>query len=298
MAQAKVEWMSDFFTTDVKITYGDNNTSIKYTTAQTMLFSDDVTTAYVNEGIKSLIEGRLRLASPVTLTPRLTDSATGTNSIWVKLEDLTTSSTNYSIDNTIASNLTIASDGLSPYYVYDPEVAKREAFRNRIRNQMIFIKKTRSLGGVKPDSPEGKARALLREMIGDKAFANYLRRGSITVVGKTGLRYVIYGNTIKVYAKTVDGKMRQVESICLVFKNHASLPPTDHVIMRKLMIEADEFGMRTVGNIGAMEDTDEVKTLDPSVRNIVKANNPGDAKFVTFADNLVINQPAQHIYVA
>jgi len=135
-------------------------------------------------------------------------------------------------------------------------------------------------------------------MIGDKAFANYLRRGSITVVGKTGLRYVIYGNTIKVYAKTVDGKMRQVESICLVFKNHASLPPTDHVIMRKLMIEADEFGMRTVGNIGAMEDTDEVKTLDPSVRNIVKANNPGDAKFVTFADNLVINQPAQHIYVA
>lgn len=149
----------------------------------------------------------------------------------------------------------------------NPEQVKRLEFINRIRSFGIITKNSKSLGRFDEKTPEGRARGLLREMIGPQEFYKYLRRGSLTVVGKSGLHYVIYGNTIKVFAKTLSGKMKFVESICIVFKNHEALPPTDHVIMRKMMIEADEFGLRTIGNKSRMNKLDDV---EPAARNVLE----------------------------
>lgn len=149
-----------------------------------------------------------------------------------------------------------------------PEQIKRIEFINRIKTVMVNTRTYNALGGVAENTPEGRARALLREMVGPQEFARYLRRGSLTVVGNSGLHYVIYGNTIRVFAKTITGKLKFVESICIVFKNHESLPPTDHVIMRKMMIEADEFGLRSIGNKSPQSKFDDV---EPSVKKILEA---------------------------
>jgi hypothetical protein len=173
------------------------------------------------------------------------------------------------------TNITWASYGSSDSSYYygnvvklTPEQLKRIEFINRIKTVMVNTRSYKSLGGISENTPEGRARSLLREMIGHQEFARYLRRGSLTVVGNSGLHYVIYGNTIRVFAKTITGKLKFVESICIVFKNHESLPPTDHVIMRKMMIEADEFGLRSVGNKSPQSKFDDV---EPSVRKILEA---------------------------
>jgi len=173
------------------------------------------------------------------------------------------------------TNITWASYGSSDSSYYygnvvklTPEQIKRIEFINRIKTVMVNTRSYNSLGGVQENTPEGRARALLREMVGPKEFARYLRRGSLTVVGNSGLHYVIYGNTIRVFAKTITGKLKFVESICIVFKNHEALPPTDHVIMRKMMIEADEFGLRSVGNKSPQSKFDDV---EPSVKKILEA---------------------------
>jgi len=145
---------------------------------------------------------------------------------------------------------------------------KRGEFINRIKSYGIISKPSKSLGGVSESTPEGRARALLREMVGEQEFMRYLRRGCLEVTGKSGLKYVIYGNTIHVYAKTLTGKFKKVESICLIFHNPASLPPpTDHVIMRKLMIESDEFGMRSISNRVSFGQLDDVV---PEAKNIIQ----------------------------
>lgn len=149
-----------------------------------------------------------------------------------------------------------------------PEQLKRIEFINRIKTVMVNTRTYKALGGVSENTPEGRARALLREMVGPQEFARYLRRGSLAVVGNSGLHYVIYGNTIRVFAKTITGKLKFVESICIVFKNHESLPPTDHVIMRKMMIEADEFGLRSIGNKSPQSKLDDV---EPSAKKILEA---------------------------
>lgn len=97
---------------------------------------------------------------------------------------------------------------------------------------------------------EQRARGLLREMIGDEEFRQYLRRGFIVVKGKSGMRYVVRGgySTIACYTQDPDGKYRVKERLCLQFDHE--MAHTDGVIMRKLYIENDEFYLRKISGGG------------------------------------------------
>lgn len=99
--------------------------------------------------------------------------------------------------------------------------------------------------------PELKARRLLRDMIGDEEFAKYLRRGFLMVKGRSGTLYRINGEHqkgITSYVKNIQGKYEQFKHYCLVFKD-GNLPPTDGVIMRKVLLETDEFATLKKANV-------------------------------------------------
>jgi len=199
-------------------------------------------------------------------------------SIRYRIDTFTDAVTGYSNFNTASPSIYIDGDSImwdttDPSYLYGsvkiatPEEVKRQEFINRIRSLGIVTRTSKALPRFNENTPEGRARGLLREMIGNDAFARYLRRGSVTVVGPSGLHYVIYGSTIRVFAKTITGKMKFVESICIVFKGHEALPPTDHVIMRLLMAQADEFGLRSIGNKCPQGKFDDV---EPTVRKVLE----------------------------
>lgn len=132
---------------------------------------------------------------------------------------------------------------------------KKETLRNRIRQQLTpdIRPENEHLLRCSNDPAELKARGLLREMIGMKAYRDYLRRGFITVRGKSGLHYRIFGGTrhMTSYAKHDDGKFYPHEDICVVFCDH-NLPLTDGVVMRLLLVENDEFALRRIANVRAM----------------------------------------------
>lgn len=131
---------------------------------------------------------------------------------------------------------------------WSPEEVRRIEMRSRIRTQLSSKFNTKHLNIVKENTPEDKARGLLREMIGDKAFLQYIKKGFITVRGRTGLMYKVSPTGVWSYAPRPDGKYDQFEYICIVFRQ-SGIPPTDAVIMRKLLIEHDEFGLRKAANV-------------------------------------------------
>jgi hypothetical protein len=126
------------------------------------------------------------------------------------------------------------------------------------RGHNIFVKKSRNdlLMSQNCSAAELRARELLAEMIGWDAYVQYLKRGFIVCKGRTGLLYVIYGGhrMIDCYHQ-VDGKYKIQERICIKFKDLydsptcGPLPFTDGVIMRKLLVEYDEFGLRKLANV-------------------------------------------------
>jgi hypothetical protein len=153
---------------------------------------------------------------------------------------------------------------------FTPEQLKRQEFINRIRSLGIVKRTWKGIGRIDESTAEGRARGLLREMIGQEQFSRYIKRGCIEVMGRSGLKYVVYRDTIHVFAKTVTGNLKKVETICLVFKGHEGLPPTDHVIMRKMMIEADEFGMRAIGNKCLRVDNAGLAEVEPAARQVLE----------------------------
>ena len=127
-----------------------------------------------------------------------------------------------------------------------------------------------SIDRLRPDQPQacrggreecgpGPARRLLRSLIGEKAYKDYIRRGWITVRGRSGLYYRIGPQGIKVYAPAANGEGHKAfEHLCLVFKDHGP-PPTDSVIMRKIMVETDKFELRKKSNITRLCDLSQVR---------------------------------------
>lgn len=95
---------------------------------------------------------------------------------------------------------------------------------------------------------EMKARKLLRDLIGEKQFRRYMVRGFIVCQGSSGVFYRIHGGSGMVYSLTKNsgGKLELFEKFCVQFKD-PNLPFTDSVIMRKLLVENDEFALRSVG---------------------------------------------------
>lgn len=188
------------------------------------------------------------------------------------------------------STASTTSGGLTfdPVLVAQPaQPTKVDRLRARIKKNMAgFNGNYRYLTRVAPSDPEYKARGLLMDMIGDGPFRNYLKRGFVTVRGRTGLMYKVMrgqaSNAIKSFAPTKDGKYRPFESICVVFEDRG-LPPTDTVIMRLMMCLYDEFGMRAVANVwpadhGVKEEEFELGEFD-ELLEFRRGESNGGAQF-------------------
>jgi len=132
---------------------------------------------------------------------------------------------------------------------------KKFLFKSKLQQNFMD---TRVIKVPRGTPQEEKARELLREMVTSREFKEYLIKGRLTVIGKTNLRYVIRPGhqMVEVFAKDKNGKYRIVERLCLVLKDH-NIPPTDSVIMRKLMIEHDEFAFRSLANVYKVADHSE-----------------------------------------
>ena len=89
------------------------------------------------------------------------------------------------------------------------------------------------------DIREVRARETLLRVLGEAKYRDFIRRGSISVRGKSGLVYQIFPgyDFTKVYD---NGKM--VDRLCVVLQG--DFPPTDSLIMRYLMILNNEQQFR------------------------------------------------------
>lgn len=151
---------------------------------------------------------------------------------------------------TLAGNTWCASDlywGHTPY-----EKTKEELFREKLQANLRpeIVTKNQQLWGLELTEEELRARTLLYDLIGDLEFRRYLRKGFIMVTGKSGTMYKISGghNRIVSYKKANTGRFMPFEEFCVVFAQY-NLPFTDGVIMRKLLVEHDEFSLRKKANV-------------------------------------------------
>ena len=97
----------------------------------------------------------------------------------------------------------------------------------------------------KPRPNEARARHLLQRLIGFQRYARYIRDGFISHRGASGRVYQIFpgDSHMRVWFKG-----QRVEDLCLCIEDH-SLPPTDSVVMRLLMLEHSEIEFREKANI-------------------------------------------------
>lgn len=131
------------------------------------------------------------------------------------------------------------------------QLSKKDQLRHRIRQNLSsgpYILKARA--GRPVSSEEERARNLLRRIIGEREYALFLRKGFLTVRGKTGLVYQIPmgRGMIACYHPSKNGKYKLFQRICVQFVDW-KLPPTDALIMRKLLIENDEVELRRRSNV-------------------------------------------------
>jgi len=156
-----------------------------------------------------------------------------------------------------------STSGFSPF-IYT--LTKAERMRARIRANMAGFKGNhKHLTRVAKSDPEYKARELLRDMVGDVPFRSYLKKGFVTVRGRSGLVYQVMrgqmNHSVRSFAPTKNGRYKPFESLCIVFKDH-DLPLTDSVVMRVMMCLYDEFGMRANANVwpaaGSVKDEEYV----------------------------------------
>jgi len=150
---------------------------------------------------------------------------------------------------------TIYVTGTASSYNGSYSLSKRDLLKFRIAGNFIDNRIVK----VPRNTPEEiKAQELLREMVTSKEFREYLTKGKLTVIGRTNLKYVIRPGyqMVQVFAKDKLGKYRIVEKLCVIYKD-GKIPPTDAVIMRKLMIEHDEFAFRSLANVFKVADHNE-----------------------------------------
>jgi len=168
----------------------------------------------------------------------------------------TVNASNYTIEFNPPYDTTISGGASWNAFVnLDPKAMRQAQIRERFRHNLsLNVRKTThaldDLMRHNMNDDEERARTLLKSMISTKQFKQYLRRGFFVTKGKSGMLYRIFGGheEIKSYVREKDGKYRKFESICIVFED-MNMPHTDWAIMRFLLIENDEFGMRKLANI-------------------------------------------------
>jgi len=126
------------------------------------------------------------------------------------------------------------------------EEIKRLEIKERFKRNLapdILIRRF-SVGKAKKPS-ESRAREALLQLIGPDRFRRYLKNGFASIRGKSGRIYQIFpGHKMtKVWEKG-----QHIEDLCVVMVD-SSLPPSDSVIMRMLMILDSEEAFRQVANV-------------------------------------------------
>jgi hypothetical protein len=150
-----------------------------------------------------------------------------------------------------------------------------QLLRYKIQRQLLMGSQfpKRFLNLVKSGDPEARARSLLRDVAGDVVCNSYLRRGFLAVRGRSGLVYkIITDRAIRVLAPLVGGGYEEYETICIIFKNQ-SLPPTDAVVMKVMMVLHDEVELRKIGNVTALN-RDKQFLLSPLAQTVVSTTKP------------------------
>jgi hypothetical protein len=91
------------------------------------------------------------------------------------------------------------------------------------------------------DIREIRARETLRRVIGEDKFRNFLKKGFVSVKGKSGKAYQIFpaNGITNVYQGSI-----MVERLCVVLSGN--FPPTDSIIMRYLLILNNEQHFRNL----------------------------------------------------
>lgn len=116
----------------------------------------------------------------------------------------------------------------------------------------------------RPAAPEEKARRLLQRLVGFQRYARYIRDGFVTHRGASGRVYQIFpGQThMRVWFKG-----QRVEDLCLCIEDY-SIPPTDSVVMRLLMLEHSEAEFREQANISRVRTKTDQQIIDESIESI------------------------------
>lgn len=118
----------------------------------------------------------------------------------------------------------------------------RQMLKQKLTPQILFKRNGLS---IPLKDPEKRARETLKNIVGEDRFKRYLKHGFLTLKGKSGLIYQIFpGHEMTKVWK--NGEF--IEKMCVVFVD-SSVPPTDSVIMRMLVILDDEDAFRKRANV-------------------------------------------------
>ena len=133
----------------------------------------------------------------------------------------------------------------------EAEATPKQAFKAMIAGNLAppwIFSRNSDLMSHNLDPAEAKARGLLRELIGKPAYEEYMRRGFLAVRGPSGILYHIRGGHAMIEARDQRDPSRVSERLCIVFKQ-GRMPYTDSLIMRLMLVQRDEMGMRTRANV-------------------------------------------------
>lgn len=237
---------------------------------------------------QSAVIGQINIAnSSQTLITISNIAVQNNNVVFTILTNTAAGSANSIMYNSIGWTI-----GGTAYYGNSFARSKEDMLREKIRQQLnppIYFErdgqkillKDKDLWDVQQTPEENRARGLLREMVGEEAMRRYLKRGFLMVKGNSGVLYKIYGGNpsarnrglIESYIKNpATGTFTPFEAFCIQFKD-TGLPHTDAVIMRKLLVENDEFGMRKMANVRAINPNNQSAIFNKS-GDIVIAGTP------------------------
>jgi hypothetical protein len=144
----------------------------------------------------------------------------------------------------------------------DPAARIREIIQAR-QGPMILVPRAALTSPA--DMREVRARQTLRRILGDIEFKSFLKRGFITVKGKSGRIYQIFPGHQNV---RVWDNGRQIQTLCVVLSG--DFANTDSVIMRYLLILNDEDAFWKLANKFQPTTSSPRTTPTPDGRNLIQ----------------------------
>lgn len=137
-----------------------------------------------------------------------------------------------------------------------------ERLRTILRKRHSISFTTKSLSQTK-DIREIRARETLRRVIGEQKFRDFIKKGFVSVKGKSGLIYQIFPghDFTNIYDR---GIMK--ERLCAYL--NGEFPPTDSLIARYLLILNNEDMFRSYSNVH--EPIAKIESTKPDKRTLVE----------------------------